>query len=74
MRADALMPRDLFRGEPARDEPEDLDLPIGQREAGARAFQQDATRHRPTEKRAEHEPADSADTHGGMSGAGLRRR
>jgi len=29
MRTDAFMPRDLFRGQSARDEPEDLDLPIG---------------------------------------------
>jgi hypothetical protein len=27
--------RDLFRRESARDEPQDLDLPIGEREAGA---------------------------------------
>jgi hypothetical protein len=38
MRADALVSRDLFRREPSRDEPEDLDLPIGQREIGSRAI------------------------------------
>jgi len=68
------MPRDLFRGQPPRDEPEDLHLPIGEREAGARALEENATRYRPTDKRAEGEPRDAADTHGGMSGRGLRRR
>ena len=72
MRTDAFMPRDLFRGQSARDEPEDLDLPIGEREAGARAVQQDATRHRPAHGSAEYEPRGSAYTHGGMSGRGLR--
>ena len=67
------MPRDLFRGQAARDEPEDLDLPVGEREAGARAVQQHATGHRPTDERAEREPDGAADTHGGMSGRGLRR-
>jgi len=42
MRADALMTRDLLRGEAARDQPQDLDLPVGEREAGARAIQQNA--------------------------------
>ena len=74
MRTDAFMARDLFRGQPARDEPEDLDLPIGEREAGAGAIEENATRHRPTDERAKCEPRDSADTHGGMSGRGLRRR
>ena len=37
VRTDALVARDLLRGEPARDQPEDLDLTVGQREAGSRA-------------------------------------
>jgi hypothetical protein len=36
MRADALVSCDLFRGESSCDEPEDLDLAIGQREVGPR--------------------------------------
>jgi hypothetical protein len=39
MRTDAFVTRDLFRRQAARDEPEDLDLPIGQREIGARALE-----------------------------------
>jgi hypothetical protein len=38
VRADALVSRDLFRREPARDEPEDLDLAVRQREVGSRAI------------------------------------
>jgi len=33
------MARDLFRRQAARDEPEDLDLAIGEGEAGARTIQ-----------------------------------
>jgi len=36
MRADALVSRDLLRRESARNEPEDLDLAVGQREVGSR--------------------------------------
>jgi hypothetical protein len=45
MRTDPLVTRDLFRREPTRDEPQDLDLAIGQRKVSARALHQDATRH-----------------------------
>jgi hypothetical protein len=38
MRADALVASDLFRREPTRDEPEDLDLAVGQCEVGSRAI------------------------------------
>ena len=38
MRADARVARDLFRREPSRDEPEDLDLPVGQCEVRSRAI------------------------------------
>jgi hypothetical protein len=38
VRADALVSRDLFRRESSRDEPEDLDLAIGQRKIGSRAI------------------------------------
>jgi len=57
------MPRDLFRRESARDQPQDLDLSVGQREVGAGAVQQDATRHRPTDECAEREPRRSAHVH-----------
>jgi len=33
------MARDLLRREPARDEPEDLDLPVSQWKTGTRALQ-----------------------------------
>jgi hypothetical protein len=36
MRADAFVRRDLFRREPTRDEPKDLDLAVGQREISPR--------------------------------------
>jgi hypothetical protein len=65
--------RDLFRRQAARYEPEDLDLPVGEREIDARAVQQDATRHRPADERTEREPRGSAHIHGGTSGRGLRR-
>jgi hypothetical protein len=74
VRADALVARDLLRRQPARDQPQDLDLAIGEREVGTRAFEQDATRHRPADHRTEHEQRWSADIHGGTSGRGLRRR
>jgi hypothetical protein len=73
MWTDALVTRDLFRRQPPGDEPEDLDLPVGQREIGARAIDQDTTRQRPTDKRAERQPRWSADIHGGTSDRGLRR-
>jgi hypothetical protein len=38
VRADALVARDLFRREPSRDKPEDLDLAVGEREVGSRAI------------------------------------
>jgi hypothetical protein len=44
MWADAFVTRDLFRCQPPRHEPEDLDLPIGQWEICPRAVHQDATR------------------------------
>jgi hypothetical protein len=44
MRTDALVPGDLFCRQPARDEPQDLDLPIGKRKASPRALQQHAAR------------------------------
>jgi hypothetical protein len=47
------MPRDLLRRESARDEPEDLDLPVGQRKTGARTAKQNAARHGPAQKYAE---------------------
>jgi len=37
MRADALVARDLLRREPSRDEPQDLDLAIREREVGSRS-------------------------------------
>lgn len=74
MRTDARVASDLFRRQPARDQPEDLDLPIGQREVGTRAVHQDAPRQRPTDESTEGEPRRSADTHGGTSGRGLRGR
>jgi len=58
------MARDLLRGEPTRDQPEDLDLAIGQREAGARALQEDAARDGPADERTEREPCRSAEIHG----------
>jgi len=36
VRADAFVARDLFRREPTRDEPEDLDLAVREREVGSR--------------------------------------
>jgi hypothetical protein len=36
VRADALVARDLLRRQAPRDEPEDLDLAIRQREVGSR--------------------------------------
>jgi hypothetical protein len=36
VRADAFVARDLFRRESSRDEPEDFDLAVGQREVGSR--------------------------------------
>jgi hypothetical protein len=68
------VPRDLFRREPARDEPEDLDLPVGQRKAGTRARQQDAARYGPTDDTAERHQRRSAKIHDVASGRGLRRR
>jgi hypothetical protein len=65
--------RDLFRRESARDEPEDLDLPVGQRKAGARTAQQDPARYGPAEKYAQSEEHRPADFHAGRSGRGLRR-
>jgi len=74
VRTDALVPRDLFRGQSARDQPQDLDLSVGQGEVAAGAVQQYATRHRPTDECAEREPRRSAHVHGGTNGGGLRRR
>jgi hypothetical protein len=50
------MPRDLFGGEAARDEPQDLDLTIGEREVAARAVQENTARNRPPDQSAEREP------------------
>jgi hypothetical protein len=66
--------RDLLRREPARDEPEDLDLPVGQRKAGTRARQQDAAGYGPADEGAESDERRSADIHDLASGRGLRRR
>jgi hypothetical protein len=72
VRTDAFVARDLFRRQPARDEPEDLDLPVSDRKARARPFEQDAPRYRPSDERTDGEPRGSADIHGGTSGRGLR--
>jgi hypothetical protein len=45
--------RDLLRCQTPRDQPEDLDLAIGERKAGARMVQQHAAGHRPADERAE---------------------
>lgn len=74
MRTDAFVPRDLLGRETLRDEPQDLDLAVGESEIGARAIQQNATRHSPPQEDAERERDRSADIHGGTSGYGLRRR
>jgi hypothetical protein len=66
--------RDLFGRQTSRDEPEDLDLPVGKREIGARSVKEDATRYRPADERAKREPRRSADIHGGTSDRALRRR
>jgi hypothetical protein len=58
------MTRDLFRGQPARDEPEDLDLSVGERKAGARALEQHAARHGPADDGTQSEQRRSADIHG----------
>jgi hypothetical protein len=42
MRADSLVTRDLFRRQPPRDKPQDLDLPVGQLKVGTRALEQHA--------------------------------
>jgi hypothetical protein len=57
------MSRDLFRCESARDEPQDLYLTIGEREAGTRAPQQDAARHGPADEGTHSEQRRSADIH-----------
>ena len=74
VRTDALVARDLLRREPARDEPQDLDLPVSKRKAGTRALQQDAARYGPADDGAESDERRSADIHGGTSGRGLRRQ
>jgi hypothetical protein len=74
MRADALVTGDLLGGEATRDQPQDLYLTVGEREASARTIEQNAARHRPADERAEREPRRCTDIHGGTSGRGLRRR
>jgi hypothetical protein len=66
--------RDLLRRQPPSDEPENLDLPIGEREVGTRAVEENAPRDRPANERAKREQRRSADIHGGTSDRGLRRR
>jgi hypothetical protein len=56
VRADAFVPRDLLGGEAARDEPQDLHLPIGDREVAARTVQEDAARNGPSDHATDREP------------------
>jgi len=72
MRADPFMPRDLLARKAARDEPQDLDLPIGEREVDARSFQKDAARDRPAGEGAQAEQDGSAQVHTPGSGRRLR--
>jgi hypothetical protein len=73
MRTDALVTRDLFCRQAPGNKPEDLDLPVGEREIGARTVHENTTRQRPTDERAERQPRWSADIHGSTSDRGLRR-